>query len=197
MYKIIRYISCFNPSKDVIIPPISPMDVSSIGTKTKPTKTKTIEETFEESKIHIDSHNFDKKDYLEQNLLHQTNDIPLTKLQGTFNCKVVDVYDGDTCTIVLINKGSYEKHKLRMYGYDSPEMKPLLKLKNREEIKAAAVIAKEFLYNSVRDKICVFDSMGTDKYGRLLGILWCENININELMLVNKQGYPYKGGKKR
>ena len=54
----------------------------------------------------------------------KTNDLELYKLKGNFRAKVVDVYDGDTVTIVIFNKCGFEKHKLRMYGYDSPEMKP-------------------------------------------------------------------------
>lgn len=134
---------------------------------------------------------------LEENLINQTNDLPLYQLEGEFKCKVVDVYDGDTCTIVLINKGSYEKHKLRMYGYDSPEMKPLMKLENREQIKADAIKAKKALHDVVFNKICIFRSMGKDKYGRLLGTLMCDHIHVNEYMIGNGYGYSYQGGKKR
>ena len=62
----------------------------------------------------------------------QTNKLELYSLQGNFRAKVVDVYDGDTITIVIFNKFSFEKHKLRMYGYDSPEMKPKLNKENRD-----------------------------------------------------------------
>lgn len=137
-----------------------------------------------------------KDDILRDTLMEQTDSLPLYKLEGKFECKVVDVYDGDTCTIVLINKGGFEKHKLRMYGYDSPEMKPLLKLPNRDEIKENAIIARNFFSDFVNNKLCIFESMGTDKYGRLLGILWCDGVNVNELMLNNGYGYAYEGGKK-
>ena len=38
--------------------------------------------------------------------------------------KVVDVYDGDTITIVFYHNGQPIKDSFRMLGYDSPEMKP-------------------------------------------------------------------------
>ncbi len=41
-----------------------------------------------------------------------------------FKCKVVNVYDGDTCTVVFRHRGKLEQHSVRMLGYDSPEMKP-------------------------------------------------------------------------
>lgn len=126
-------------------------------------------------------------------------------LQGRFRCKVVDVYDGDTITVVLYNKFGYEKHKLRMYGYDSPEMKPRKNMENRVEEKAAALAAKQFLADLVLNKIVTFDSMGTDKYGRLLGKIYthgpvyccCSETEINQQMLDSGHGYAYTGGTKR
>ena len=39
-------------------------------------------------------------------------------------CKVLSIYDGDTITIGCKVWGKYFKLKIRMFGYDSPEMKP-------------------------------------------------------------------------
>ena len=135
----------------------------------------------------------------------KTNALELYRLQGRFRCKVVDVYDGDTVSVVLYNKFGYEKHKLRMYGYDSPEMKPRKNIANRDEEKAAALAAKAFLADLVLDKVVIFDSMGTDKYGRLLGKLYtlgpiyccCSEAEVNQLMLDSGHGYAYTGGTKR
>lgn len=131
----------------------------------------------------------------------QTNSMELYKLKGWFRCKVVDVYDGDTCTIILKNKGSYEKHKLRMYGYDSPEIKPRLNTPNREHVIRKAIEARDFLRNLILNKIVDFESMGYDKYGRLLGKLYIQTCGINKdincIMLANNHGYEYKGGTKR
>jgi len=142
-----------------------------------------------------------ENDKLMELLKEQTNDLPLYSLKGSYCCKVVDVYDGDTVTIILINRGQFEKYKLRMYGYDSPEMKPLKSITNREEIKNKAKIAKDFLSILVLNKICEFKSMGNDKYGRLLGNLYIKindnNICINELMIKTNHGYPYTGGTKK
>lgn len=111
------------------------------------------------------------------------------------------MYDGDTVTIVLYNKFGYEKHKLRMYGYDSPEMRPKKDIANREEEISKAQAAKHYLADLVLDKIVIFESMGSDKYGRLLGKLYlrrlCSNIEVNQLMLEAGHGYVYTGGTKR
>jgi endonuclease YncB( thermonuclease family) len=47
-------------------------------------------------------------------------------------CKVVDIYDGDTCKIVLIIKNMLYKFNCRLLGLDTPEMKPSFKKINRE-----------------------------------------------------------------
>ena len=38
--------------------------------------------------------------------------------------KVVGVYDGDSITIVMKYNNKLDKFKIRMTGYDAPEMKP-------------------------------------------------------------------------
>ena len=130
-------------------------------------------------------------------LVQHTNDsLPLYRLHGAFSCKVVDVYDGDTVTIVLYNKGAFEKHKLRMYGYDSPEIKPRLDVVDRAAIIVRARAAQAFLAARVMDKICEFRSMGFDKYGRLLGTLHDLEGNLSEYMLAAGHGVVYTGGTK-
>lgn len=52
--------------------------------------------------------------------------------------KVVDIYDGDTCKVVLLYKGEYAKFTCRLVGLDTPEMKPPMSKPNRDEEIAAA-----------------------------------------------------------
>ena len=134
-------------------------------------------------------------------LIRQNNNLELYKLKGNYRCKVVDVYDGDTVTIVLLNKLGYEKHKLRMYGYDSPEMKPKLNHPNRDEEIRKAKEAKKYISDLILNKIVEFESMGYDKYGRLLGKLYllncCSKVELNQLMIDKGHGYSYHGGTKK
>ena len=41
---------------------------------------------------------------------------------GNFNAKVVTVHDGDTCDLVFIRNGSYQRFKCRLLGINSPEL---------------------------------------------------------------------------
>tara|TARA_X000000950_G_scaffold238781_1_gene290994 strand:- start:15 stop:437 length:423 start_codon:yes stop_codon:yes gene_type:complete len=124
------------------------------------------------------------------------SNIELYKLKGIYLSKVVDVYDGDTVTVVLYNKGDFEKHKLRLNGIDTPELKPKKDIENREDEIEKAKDAKEFLSNQILNKIVNLNLIGYDKYGRLLGNIIYNNIDINKLMITNGYAKSYDGGKK-
>ena len=127
-----------------------------------------------------------------------------------FYCKVVGVYDGDTITVIVrLNKGYY-KYKVRMSGYDSPEMKPRLNNINREQIIADANRAKKVLSELILNKIVVIHVQNKtwDKYGRLLGVVYSQipkrgitmksyRFNVNEYMIERGLGYVYNGGTKK
>lgn len=121
--------------------------------------------------------------------------------------KVVYIYDGDTCKLVCEYpiKGKLVRYPCRMYGYDSPEMKPLKNDPNREQEKEAAVKAKDYLmeiFNETYGLVWV-RGMGLDKYGRLLATVHksrkdaVDNKNsFNDRMIEAGHGYPYTGGTK-
>ena len=79
----------------------------------------------------------------------QNEDIPFFSLCGVETIgKIVDIYDGDTCSIVIIvehEQGQPDvlyKYKCRLMGIDTPEIKPLLKKENREAEIEHALSAK-------------------------------------------------------
>ena len=142
---------------------------------------------------------------VSDHFLLKTNDnIPLYSMNNKkFRAKIVDVYDGDTCTAIFWQNFKYRKYKIRMLGYDSPEMKPSLQKENREAEIEAAKLAKQALKDWVDNKIVILHCGNFDKYGRLLGTLYkpgtyCRSsININEWMIDNNYGYRYDGGTKK
>ena len=118
-------------------------------------------------------------------------------------CKVVDIYDGDTCRVVFNHNGCINKWNVRMNGYDSPEMRPSRSLPNREEIKKKAVESKEYLRSLVAnsaEQLVYVKCGGFDKYGRLLGELYVnleDEKSVNQQMIDNGHGYEYHGGTKK
>jgi micrococcal nuclease len=124
--------------------------------------------------------------------------VELFSLKGVkYPCRIVSVYDGDTCTAMFKMNKKPVKFKVRMLGYDSPEMKPRLNLPNRDQIKRDAVVAKEALISKTKDREISLHCGDWDKYGRLLGTLYENNKSINEWMILSGYGYRYDGGSKK
>lgn len=161
---------------------------------------------YESSELILDNLNFDDIEYFSLNNME-------------FTAKVVDVYDGDTCSVIFRLSDKLVKFKCRCLGYDSPEMKPSKDLKNRDNIKLLANRAKNFFINQVTDinidentiydkkdlknrlhknyKLIKIKTYEWDKYGRLLAEFYIDNININKLMIEKGHGYSYDGGTKK
>ena len=154
------------------------------------------------------------------NLRNATNDIPYFDFKNKkFIVKIVDVYDGDTCTVVFNYNNELVKYKVRCLGYDSPEMKPSKDLKNRSQHIAKAIQSRNYFINQVTDlkvesnnsysknelkdmfktnkKLVNMNCHGLDKYGRLLGVFVVNSRNINNEMIHKNYGYPYDGGTKK
>ena len=85
-----------------------------------------------------------------------------------------------------------------MLGYDSPEMKPLKSIENRNEIIEKAKNERNFFISLLKEKDFIVDiTMGKlDKYGRILTTMTNKKGKINELMIQNGHGFPYDGGTK-
>ena len=82
---------------------------------------------------------------LENQLNSCDNKTPLFSLEDKVKlCKVVNVYDGDTCKVVFRLNNQIHRWNIRMDGYDTPEMRPSKSKPNRdEEIKAAKAAKSE------------------------------------------------------
>jgi len=146
--------------------------------------------------------------------LRNTNDddIKVFNLKGlkTYG-KIIKNYDGDTADCILLNNDILYRFKVRMYGYDSPEIKPSLNIENREEIIKKAKEAKNRLWqlttkteeNKNHKNLIKIECGDFDKYGRLLITAYEEENedydfekSINKKMIDEGYGYSYYGGKK-
>jgi len=111
-----------------------------------------------------------------------------------YNCKVKRVVDGDTVD-VLIDLGfdiAYAS-RVRLYGIDTPESRT----RDKDE-KARGLISKDFL-KSWLDKGSVVIRTRKDKkgkFGRILGEMIVDDININELMIEEHHAVKYHGQSK-
>ena len=135
--------------------------------------------------------------------------------------KIVDIYDGDTCKIILLNDGKYMKFNCRLFGIDTPEMKPSASKPNREdEIAAAKKCRNRFIQLGTNCKLSIdtLDTKSTllkqmlndntkvvkiscgtfDKYGRLLVKVFDSETNecVNDVLVKEGFAKTYYGGTK-
>lgn len=123
------------------------------------------------------------------------NDIPMIPYRGCLiPCRVVDVYDGDTCTIILlINRKTPFKIKLRILGIDTPE-----KARCGDHEKQAGKAVAEYTQKLIHDMILNVELDRWGKYGgRILGHLYLpDGTTLSQHLIDNKLGKPYMGQKK-
>lgn len=136
--------------------------------------------------------------------------IPFFSLNGIkTNCRLVDVYDGDTITCIIPIFSSYYKFQLRLNGIDTPE----LKSKN-ESIKHQAFNAKNRIIELTTGKnditnlkeylennpvILWIHCYKFDKYGRVLSDIFLNDqntISLSNILLKEHLALPYDGKSK-
>jgi micrococcal nuclease len=114
------------------------------------------------------------------------------KQMYNYNIDVIRVIDGDTidCFIDLGFNVSI-KSRIRLHGINTPETRT----KNIKE-KHYGIEAKLKLFKLLEEKEVTMVSHGIGKFGRVLGVLYVDDVNINEILV--KEGYAveYGGGKK-
>lgn len=108
-----------------------------------------------------------------------------------FQSKCVKVYDGDSITVVFETFGKFYRFSVRMYGYDTPELRS-----SDETEKKYANLSRDCLASLILDKIITVKCRDYDKYGRILADVHIDDINVNEHMLQHGYARPYDGGKK-
>ena len=107
---------------------------------------------------------------------------------------VVNVYDGDTITIV--SKLPYDasplyKFSIRIAGIDCPEIRGKC-----DDEKQCAQIAKNHVSDLILGKRVELTNIDTEKYGRVLANVWCDGVNISEYLINNRLALGYDGGTK-
>ena len=165
--------------------------------------------------------NSNNQEVLEELKNIKSSDIQQFTLNGLKTSgKIVEIYDGDTCKIVLLNNNILQKFNCRINGIDTPEMKPLLSKSNREiEIKNAykcrnrliqlstSVSANTDIDSDVKKvsldtntKIVYIECLEFDKYGRLLVNIYdndtFKSMSYNEILVNEGFAKKYNGGTK-
>ena len=109
-----------------------------------------------------------------------------------YNAKLDRVVDGDTVdALVDLGFDTWKKVRIRMQGMNAPESRT----RDLEE-KARGIAAKIRLEELLDSGKFVLQSMGVGKYGRCLGILYVDDVNINKTLITEGHATEYYGGKR-
>lgn len=136
------------------------------------------------------------------NLETSTDDIPFFNMNGEeFIGKIVRIYDGDTVYAVILFNNKLTKFKIRLYGIDTPELKPSKSIEENERstIKINAQKAKDKISELILNKIVYIKCYEFDNFGRLLAdikINQNDKNTISDILIEEGLGVPYFGGKK-
>ena len=88
-------------------------------------------------------------------------------------------YDGDTCTTI-------DGVKIRLACIDTPE------IKGKKADPIAARESRDFLNNLVSNKKVSIRTITYDRYGRMVGEIFKNGVNIQELIVKKGYGKIYK-----
>ena len=102
----------------------------------------------------------------------------LTCHAGTINGRVVSVADGDTVTVLTADK---VQHKIRLSGIDAPE-----------KAQAFGHRSKESLSGLVYDKTVTVETEKKDRYGRDVGKMLVNGMDVNLEQVQRGFAWHYK-----
>ncbi|MFK5968830.1 MAG: thermonuclease family protein [Candidatus Marithrix sp.] len=95
-----------------------------------------------------------------------TNPISNISQNSSDECQVLKIYDGDTMTLQCPNNP--KKTKVRMYCIDTPEMRQ----------KPWGTQARDYL-RSITGKTVRLVKIDKDRYGRIVGEVYSNGVNLN------------------
>ena len=123
-----------------------------------------------------------------------------------YRVKLLKVVDGDTVD-VDVDLGFnvwLRKRRIRLFGIDTPESRT----RDKEE-KRFGIRSKQFLSHAIGTKVehgpligsdtykeLTLQSHGVGKFGRVLGVIFADGINVNELMVETHHAVAYRGQSK-
>tara|TARA_R110002012_G_scaffold244431_1_gene419149 strand:- start:3051 stop:3467 length:417 start_codon:yes stop_codon:yes gene_type:complete len=113
-----------------------------------------------------------------------------------YNCSVKRVVDGDTVDVVLdLGFDILYKSRVRLYGIDTPESRTR-DLDEKARGKMASAFLKEAIDNGTKVVIQTKLKDSKGKFGRILGDVVVDDVNINQSMVDNHLAVKYFGQSK-
>lgn len=114
--------------------------------------------------------------------------------------KVVDVFDGDTLTIVAFIEGRPYRFRCRLPRIDAPEMRPdpHHTAKQKQAEVRAARLSRNYLSDLCLHRMVRVTDIKNEKWGRVMGELTVEgdDVTLSDHMLRAGMALAYSGGTK-
>ena len=111
-----------------------------------------------------------------------------------YKVDILRVVDGDTVDVRLdLGFNVWHKCRVRMVGINAPESRT----RDLEE-KARGLAAKQFVKDTLakHENSFILQSHGVGKYGRCLGEIILNKVNLNDLLITEGHAVKYDGGKR-
>ncbi|HEE5902724.1 thermonuclease family protein [Acinetobacter baumannii] len=106
--------------------------------------------------------------------------------QADYYAKVTYVYDGDT---ISVTKPNNTKYRVRLVNIDAPEVAHKEKAAPAQPYSAQA---KQYLMSMVMNQNVLIKEHGTDNYGRFLGEVYLNKLNVNKAMVASGYAWAYR-----
>jgi len=126
----------------------------------------------------------------------------MTEPNFIYRCTITRVIDGDTVDAnVDLGFNLFTHDRIRLLGIDTPESRTRNKKEKVLGLRSKARL-KEILANAPKGKrgkreiFLQTTKKGKGKFGRILGTLWVNGENVNEILMSGNFARPYFGGKK-
>jgi len=103
--------------------------------------------------------------------------------------EVIKVVDGDTVDVVIdLGFHTSVKKRIRLYGINTPETRT----RDKEE-KKKGLAAKARLIEMCEGHSLILKSHGIGKYGRVLGEIIADDLNLNRKLVAEGHAVEYNG----
>lgn len=108
----------------------------------------------------------------------QTIPTPQSQPQFSLRGRVVGISDGDTLTLLTQNR---QQVKIRLHGIDAPELR-----------QAWGQRAKQALSSLTFRQLVSVQETDQDQYGRVVGIVYRNQLSINEALITSGHAWVYR-----
>tara|TARA_R100000808_G_scaffold1169_2_gene5520 strand:- start:12045 stop:12413 length:369 start_codon:yes stop_codon:yes gene_type:complete len=113
-----------------------------------------------------------------------------------YNAEITRVVDGDTVDAFIdLGFDMHSKQRVRLFGINTPECRTRDKEEKKKGLAAKAFVCESLKQNKNK---CVIktrlDKKG--KFGRVLGVVYVADYNLNSLLVEKGHAVRYYGGKR-